>query len=148
MGRIQNFGNWSPHMLADPNRTDLGVEYFCTEGDELWSMEDEALIALALEELEKVRLGRRDDFVEGFVARVPKAYPVYDASYPQNIRIIREYLAGFSNLQPVGRYGMFKYNNMDHSILTGLHAAENIMGGKHDLWAVNTDQEYLESYRT
>lgn len=145
MGRIQNFGNWSPCMLADPGRTAMGVEYFCTEGDELWGMPDDALVALALEELEKVGLGNRKDFVEGFVARVPKAYPVYDASYPRNIRIIREYLAGFSNLQPVGRYGMFKYNNMDHSILTGMYAAENVMGERHDIWAINTEQEYHES---
>lgn len=147
MGRIQNFGNWSPCMLADPGKTALGVEYFCTEGDELWGMTDEGLVTLALDELEKVKLGGKDDFVEGFVARVPKAYPVYDASYPRNIRIIREYLAGFSNLQPVGRYGMFKYNNMDHSILTGLCAAENIMGKQHDIWAINTEQEYHESCR-
>ncbi|MBI1922560.1 MAG: NAD(P)/FAD-dependent oxidoreductase [Geobacter sp.] len=147
MGRIQNFGNWSPHMLADPARTALGVEYFCTEGDELWRMKDESLIALALEELEKVRLGSKADFLDGFVTRVPKAYPVYDADYPRNLLVIRDYLAGFSNLQPVGRYGMFKYNNMDHSILTGLQAAANALGEQHDIWSVNTDQEYLETCR-
>ena len=78
------------------------------------------------------------------LARVPKAYPIYDATYPQNIRIIREYLDKFKNLQPIGRYGMFKYNNMDHSILTGIYAADNILGSKKDIWKVNCDDDYHE----
>jgi protoporphyrinogen oxidase len=146
MGRIQNFKSWSPYMVADKNKTALGLEYFCTEKDELWNMQDKDLINLGLEELEKIKLGKKKDLVDGFVARVPKAYPVYDADYKKNIKIIREYLDKFKNLQPIGRYGMFKYNNMDHSILTGLYAAENILSPdkKHNIWTVNADQEYHE----
>ena len=107
-------------------------------------MKDEDLIKLGLEELEKIKLGKKADFADGFVARVPKAYPVYDAGYKQNIKTIRRYLDKFKNLQPIGRYGMFKYNNMDHSILTGLYAAENILGSRNDIWTVNADKEYHE----
>jgi protoporphyrinogen oxidase len=82
--------------------------------------------------------------VDGFVIRVPKTYPVYDLNYPRHVKTIREYLEGFKNLQPIGRYGMFKYNNMDHSILTGLYAAENILGNNHNIWDVNADLEYHE----
>ncbi len=144
MGRIQNFGNWSRHMLADPTKTGLGLEYFCVEEDELWRLNDDDLIKLGLEELEKIRLADRKTFVAGFVVRVPKAYPVYDSEYPCNHGIIRDYLAKFGNILPVGRYGMFRYNNMDHSILTGIYAAENILGASHDIWEVNTDSGYLE----
>jgi len=144
MGRIQNFRNWSPEMVDDPGKTALGLEYFCTEGDALWNTKDEELMKLGLKELEELKLGRAADFVDGFIARVPKAYPVYDAPYPENIRVIREYLANFKNLQPIGRYGMFKYNNMDHSILTGLYAARNLLGANYDIWEVNTDKEYQE----
>jgi protoporphyrinogen oxidase len=144
MGRIQNFKRWSPFMVADNSKTALGLEYFCSEGDELWNMRDEDLLRLGMEELEKIGLGKKTDFLDGFVARVPKAYPIYDATYPQNIRIIREYLDKFKNLQPIGRYGMFKYNNMDHSILTGIYAADNILGSKKDIWKVNCDDDYHE----
>ena len=144
MGRIQNFKRWSPYMVSGKNKTALGLEYFCSEGDELWNMKDADLINLGLEELEKIRLGKKADFADGFVARVPKAYPVYDAGYKQNIKTIRRYLDKFKNLQPIGRYGMFKYNNMDHSILTGLYAAENILGSRNDIWTVNADKEYHE----
>ncbi len=148
MGRIQNFKNWSPFMVPDENHIALGLEYFATEGDELWQMRDEDLIDLALTELEKIHLGRKDNFQAGFVIRVPKAYPVYDSTYPGNIQKVKEYLGKFENLQPIGRYGMFKYNNMDHSILTGLYAAENLLGGHHDVWDVNADQEYHEESKT
>lgn len=144
LGRIQNFKSWSPYMVPKEGYTALGMEYFCTEGDDLWEMEDNALISLAVSELEKIGLGKASTFEDGFVSRVPKAYPTYDSSYPNNIKIIRNYIDRFKNLQPIGRYGMFKYNNMDHSILTGLYAAENILGAKHDIWSVNADQEYHE----
>lgn len=144
MGRIQNFGNWNPYMLAESGKTALGLEYFCTEGDEFWRMKDEDLIQLGLNELEKIKLGDRHSFVDGFVARVAKAYPVYNSEYPLYHEIIKDYLSNFSNILPVGRYGMFKYNNMDHSILTGIYAAENILGANHDIWAVNTDCGYQE----
>lgn len=147
LGRIQNFKSWSPFMVPDQAKTALGLEYFCTEEDELWSMSDDALTQLGLNELEKIGLGRKEDFVDGFVAKVYKAYPVYDSTYPENIRIVREYLEKFTNLQPIGRYGMFKYNNMDHSILTGLYAADNILGAQKNIWTVNADQEYHEEKR-
>jgi len=144
MARIQNFKRWSPYMSPDNSKTPLGLEYFCSEGDELWNMEDEDLIKLGMKELEIIGLGRKKDFIDGFVARTPKTYPVYDANYPRNMRIIKDYLNKFKNLQPIGRYGMFKYNNMDHSILTGLYSAENILGKDHDIWQVNADEEYHE----
>ncbi len=134
-------------MLASPDKTSLGLEYFCTEGDELWSMRDGHLLRLGLDELVKLKLVDRSAFLDGFVVRIPKAYPVYDSTYSENLGIVKRYIGEFSNLQPVGRYGMFKYNNMDHSILTGILAAENILGNNHDIWAVNTDQEYQEENR-
>lgn len=144
VGRIQNFKNWSPFMVPKKNTTALGLEYFCSEGDELWKMEDSKLIELALSELQKIGLGRKKDFLDGFVKRVPKAYPVYDKNYPKNIAILKKYLKEIKNLFPIGRYGMFKYNNMDHSILTGLYAAKNILGENHDIWEVNADEDYQE----
>jgi len=144
MGRIQNFENWSPFMVPNKKHTALGLEYFCTEGDELWNFDDKDLIELGLNELEFIKLGKKKDFVDGFVTRVPKTYPVYDSAYPKNLKIIKEYLENIENLQPVGRYGMFKYNKMDHSILAGIYAAENILGANHNIWEVNADQEYYE----
>ena len=131
-------------MVPNKKHTALGLEYFCTEGDELWNADDKDLIELGLNELEFIKLGKKKDFVDGFVTRVPKTYPVYDSAYPKNLKIIKEYLENIENLQPVGRYGMFKYNNMDHSILAGIYAAENILGANHNIWEVNADQEYLE----
>lgn len=148
MGRIQNFKSWSPFMVPDKKHIALGLEYFATEGDDLWKMKDKDLIDLALTELEKIHLGKKKDFVDGFVIRVPKAYPVYDSAYPKNIKTVRNYLDGFKNLQPIGRYGMFKYNNMDHSILTGLYAAEHILGQHRNVWEVNADQEYHEENKS
>lgn len=144
MGRVQNFKNWSPDMVADKNQTTLGLEYFCDEGDDFWKMPDARLIKLGLAELEKIGLGKSADFADGFVARVPKAYPIYDPAYAENMKIIREYSGAFKNLQTIGRCGMFKYNNMDHSILTGIYAAKNSLGEKHNIWNINTDQEYQE----
>jgi protoporphyrinogen oxidase len=145
MGRIQNFRAWSPFMVPNKDHIALGLEYFCTEGDEFWNKSDEELMEIGMTELEKTGLGKKSSFVDGFVIRVPKTYPVYDLDYPKHVKVIREYLANFENLQPIGRYGMFKYNNMDHSIITGLYAAENILGlAKHNIWDVNADLEYHE----
>ncbi len=144
MGRIQNFKSWSPFMVPDKKHIALGLEYFATEGDDLWDMKDKDLIELALNELEEIHLGKKKNYIDGFVIRVPKAYPVYDSTYPENIKKVRNFLDKFTNLQPIGRYGMFKYNNMDHSILTGLYAAENILGAHYNIWKVNADQEYHE----
>lgn len=147
MGRIQNFKNWSPDMVPDQEKTCLGLEYFCFEGDGLWTMSDRDLIELAKKELEITGLAKKDEIDDGSVVRMPKAYPVYDSTYLESIRIIREYLAQFPNLQLVGRNGMHKYNNQDHSMLTAMLAVKNILGGDYDLWKVNADQEYHEELR-
>jgi len=144
VGRISNFKNWSAHMCLDSNKTNLCMEYFCDEDDDFWNMKDEELINLAKEELEKIKLAKKVDFEGGFIRRVPKAYPVYDGHYKENLEICKKYLAHFNNLQCVGRYGMFRYNNMDHSILSGILAAQNILGEKHNLWQINTEKDYHE----
>lgn len=144
VGRVQNFKNWSQDMVPDQNKTCLGLEYFCFEGDGLWNMEDEQLIELGKRELEKLGLMKSADVEEGKVVRVPKAYPVYDSTYRESLEIVRRFFGTLSNLQLVGRNGMHKYNNQDHSMMTGLLAVKNIMGANYDLWTVNADQEYQE----
>ena len=147
LGRIQNFKNWSPEMVPDPEKTCLGLEYFCFEGDGLWTMDDQDLVELAKQELETIGLSKKEDIQDGSVVRMPKAYPVYDSTYLESLRIIREYLEQFPNLQLVGRNGMHKYNNQDHSMLTAMLAVKNILGGNYDLWEVNAEQEYHEELR-
>ena len=144
VGRIQNFRSWSPEMVPDPDTTSIGMEYFCQEGDDLWQMNNDALIALATSELATLGLSEPDKVVDGTIIRQKKAYPVYDADYRESLNMIRGWLAGFSNLQVVGRNGMHRYNNQDHSMMTALLAAENIDGGNHDLWSVNVEQDYHE----
>jgi protoporphyrinogen oxidase len=144
VGRIQNFKNWSPFMVPEPNKTCLGLEYFCFEGDRLWNMPDEKLIELAKRELSTLGLVNQNDVEEGTVVRMPKAYPIYDSTYQKSIDVVRPFLNGFDNLQLVGRNGMHKYNNQDHSMLTAMLSAENILGANHDLWAINVEQEYHE----
>ena len=123
----------------------LGLEYFCFEDETLWSTGDAELVALGTSELSKLNLLRPSDVQEGVVLRVPKAYPIYDAHYQECLREIRAWLDRFGNLQLVGRNGMHRYNNQDHSMLTGMLAARNILGGRYDLWQVNADAEYHES---
>lgn len=146
LGRIQNFKNWSREMVPHPDKTSLGLEYFCDEGDDFWSMDDGRLFELAASEVEKIKICNAGDIEDYTVVRVPKAYPVYGGNYRDHVVTIEKYLKKFYNLQPVGRYGLFKYNNMDHSILTGLYAASNILKGDYerDTWDVNTDREYHE----
>ncbi len=145
LGRVQNFKNWSPYMVADSAKTSLGLEYFCTEGDEFWSLPDQEMIRNAVDEVEKVGLAEKKLVEDGFVVRVPKAYPVYFTGYKDYLKNIKEELGRFTNLQPVGRYGTYRYNNMDHSIMTGLYAAENILNNeKNDIWSINTEPEYHE----
>lgn len=146
LGRIQNFKNWSNYMVPDPEKTSLGLEYFCTENDELWNMSDQELFHLASSEVEKIKICKSDDIIDYCIVKVPKAYPVYDLNYKQYISVIEKFIKEFKNLQLVGRYGLFKYNNMDHSISTGLYAANNIEAGAYlyDTWSVNTDEEYHE----
>jgi protoporphyrinogen oxidase len=147
VGRIQNFKNWSPAMVPDSSKTCLGMEYFCSNGDELWEMSDKELIELASHEV--VGLGLVDKVFkieDGVVIRQYKAYPVYDGEYRQHLDVIQNYLQTFENLQTVGRNGMHRYNNQDHSMLTGLLAAKNILGEQHNLWNVNTERSYYEEF--
>jgi len=144
VGRIQNFKNWSPEMVPDSSKTCLGLEYFCFEGDGLWTMSDEELIELAKKDLEKLGLVRSSEVEDGTVVRMPKAYPIYDSTYAESVKTVRRFLKSLNNLQSVGRNGMHKYNNQDHSMLTAMLAVENILGANHDIWQVNADQEYHE----
>ena len=144
VGRIQNYKNWSPYMVPDPDKTCIGLEYFCYEGDELWNMPDRDLIELGKKEVEKLQLLKSSDVEDGSVVRMPKAYPSYDSKYREMLDIICSFLSGISNLQLVGRNGMHRYNNQDHSMLTAMLAVENIEGAEHDLWQVNEEQEYHE----
>jgi protoporphyrinogen oxidase len=144
VGRIQNFKNWSAAMVPEEGKTSVGMEYFCTEGDRLWTLPDSDLVALAARELSVLGLASQQDVTDAVVFRQPKAYPVYDQGYDLNLGIIKQYLASFDNLQTVGRNGMHRYNNMDHSMATGRLAARNIMGENHQLWEINEEGAYLE----
>ena len=148
VGRIQNYGNWSPAMVPEPGHTSLGLEYFVNEGDELWSMSDAELIALGGAECERLGLVSAGEVVDGTVIRMRKAYPVYDASYGEAMATIRRWLAGIPNLQPIGRNGQHRYNNQDHSMLSGVYAARNVVGGSYDVWDVNVEPEYHEEVRS
>jgi protoporphyrinogen oxidase len=145
VGRIQNFGSWSPYMVKE-GRTCLGLEYFVFEGDELWNSADEDLVALATVELNKLGLIEPTTVEAGYVVRVPKAYPFYDERYKANVEIMRAWLEStVANVHPVGRNGMHRYNNQDHSMYTAMLTVENIVAGKHyDVWEVNVEEEYHE----
>lgn len=145
LGRIQNFKNWSPYMVPDKEKTCLGLEYFCFEGDSLWSMSDKELLDLGTRELEILGLVKACEVEDGVVVRMPKAYPIYDSTYRQSLTTVRQFLQELTNLQFVGRNGMHQYNNQDHSMLTAMLAVENILGASHDLWRVNEEQEYQET---
>jgi protoporphyrinogen oxidase len=145
MGRLQIFNNWSPDLVADPNTISLGLEYFCREGDGLWGMQDPAFLDLAAKELEQIGLIDRRDVTDGTVVRVPKAYPAYFGEY-RSIGAVREFLNEFENLYPVGRNGMHRYNNQDHSMLAANAAVDCIAtgGSKSAIWQVNIEDEYHE----
>ncbi|MDX1394444.1 MAG: NAD(P)/FAD-dependent oxidoreductase [Gemmatimonadota bacterium] len=147
VGRIQNFGNWSPHLLGDADRSCLGMEYFCFEGDGLWGSSDEELIALATKEIGELGLADPSLVSDGAVVRMPKAYPIYDAEYRDHLDGVRAFIDPIVNLHPVGRNGMHKYNNQDHSMLTSMMTVWNMQGAAHDIWSVNTDFEYHEEQR-
>jgi protoporphyrinogen oxidase len=149
VGRIQNFKNWSPDMVPDPTKTCLGLEYFCFEGDGIWTMKDGELIELATRELGQLSICSADEVFDGVVVRQQKAYPVYDDSYQANVGVVREYLAGdLPNLHLAGRNGMHKYNNQDHSMMTALLVARKIATGSVlDPWKVNADAVYHEDIR-
>jgi protoporphyrinogen oxidase len=151
VGRIQNFGSWSPEMIPDPKLACYGLEYFCFEGDGLWNSSDESLIELAKAELQQLGLVKPGDVLDGNVVRQPKAYPVYDDDYAKHVDVIRSELdQTYPNLHLVGRNGMHKYNNQDHSMMTALLVSRNILSGskQYDVWCVNQDAEYHEESRS
>jgi protoporphyrinogen oxidase len=145
VGRIQNFGSWSPYLIKE-GRTCLGLEYFVFEGDNLWASSDADLVEQGKRELEVLGLVDADRVEAGYVVRMPKAYPVYDEGYIDNVDVLRRWLADNApNVHPVGRNGMHKYNNQDHSMFTAMLTVENILGrGHHDIWEVNVEAEYHE----
>jgi protoporphyrinogen oxidase len=147
VGRIQNFNNWSRAMVPGEGTTCLGLEYFCFEGDHLWTSRDEDLIELAKRELQELGLANAADVFDGTVVRQQKAYPVYDSKYKEHLDTVRTFIDRIPNLHTVGRNGMHKYNNADHSMLTAMMAVANMRGAAHDVWAVNTDYEYHEEQR-
>jgi protoporphyrinogen oxidase len=135
-------------MVPDQSKASIGMEYFCFKGDELWEMADEDLVELAKGEIQQLGLARADQVERGFVTRVPLAYPMYDADYGERVAVIRRWLEGIANLQQVGRNGLHRYNNSDHSMLTAMRAVENIAeGADHDLWLVNADSAYHEEHQ-
>jgi protoporphyrinogen oxidase len=147
IGRLQIFNNWSPDLVAIPGTVSLGLEYFCKEGDDLWSMDDQRFIAFASRELEKIGLIDRADVIDGTVVRVPKAYPAYFGEYAR-IGEVRSFLDSIPNLFAIGRNGMHRYNNQDHSMLAAKAAVECLLDGRTDkssIWAVNTEDDYHEA---
>jgi protoporphyrinogen oxidase len=146
VGRLQIFNNWSPWMVADSSKMWIGLEYFCNDTDPLWKMSDDDIRKFAVIEMEKIGILNGSDVLDGHVVRVPKTYPAYFGTYDR-FGVVQKFTDGIENLFLVGRNGMHKYNNQDHSMLTAMAAAENIMnnvGDKSNLWAVNTEQEYHE----
>jgi protoporphyrinogen oxidase len=145
VGRIQNYRSWSPWMVPANGTTCIGLEYFCFEGDDLWEMGDERLVELAAAELGRLGLAAEARIERGYVERVPKAYPIYDERYAERLVRVRRWLDGLENLQQVGRNGLHRYNNSDHSMLTAIRAVDNLVAGAgHDLWSVNADGTYHE----
>jgi len=147
VGRLQIFNNWSPHLVKDPSTMWVGLEYFCNEGDALWTMSDEALGALGAAELAKIAIADPADVLDRTVLRMPKTYPSYTGSY-DDFGEIRAFTDRIDNLFLIGRNGMHRYNNQDHSMLTAMIAVDNILAGvrsRANLWDVNTEEEYHES---
>ncbi len=149
VGRIQNFNNWSEFLVPNNNTTCIGMEYFCFETDSIWKKSDKELLEFAATELEKIGLAKKEDVIDGAVVRMKKTYPIYDDAYEKAMPIIKEAFSKFKNLYPVGRNGMHRYNNQDHSMYTAMLAVENIIdGAKHDLWQVNVERVYHEETNT
>ena len=146
VGRIQNFRAWSKEMLPDQNTASIGMEYFCQEGDGLWEMKDEDLRNLAAKELETLGLAKATDVIGAAIIRQPKAYPVYDGEYREALDVLEEWLLSLENFQTVGRNGLHRYNNQDHSMLSAMYAARNILGEHNDVWNVNVERSYHEEF--
>lgn len=146
-GRLQIFNNWSPYMVSDLNKVWIGLEYFCTEGDEFWNMSDNEIFKLAIEELEKIGIIDINDVEDGVVLRLLKAYPVYFGDYISELEVLKEYFSTIENLFLIGRNGMHRYNNMDHSMLTAMVAVDNFVNNiksKENIWEINVEEEYHE----
>ena len=147
VGRMQIFNNWSPYMVADPDNVWIGLEYFCYETDDIWKLPDSEMIEFAKAEMEKIGIIEQCDVLDACVIRMPKTYPAYFGSY-ENFDVIKTWVSQFDNLFLIGRNGMHKYNNQDHSMLTAMTAVDNIVAGRVDMsniWALNTEMEYHES---
>ena len=147
VGRIQNFRAWSPEMLPDQNTASIGMEYFCQKGDGLWTMSDADLRALAARELEELGLARAKHVIDAAIIRQPKAYPVYDGEYRAALDVIRGWMEQLENFQTVGRNGLHRYNNQDHSMLSAMYAARNILGDNYNIWDVNIERSYHEEFQ-
>lgn len=147
VGRIQNFRAWSPDMLPNPRQSSIGMEYFCNQDDAIWQMDDDQLARMAANELESLGLAEKKSVTDWAIIRQKKAYPVYDADYASALQVIREWLEKLENFQTVGRNGLHRYNNQDHSMLTAMLAAKNIVGERHDLWGVNVERSYQEEFQ-
>jgi protoporphyrinogen oxidase len=148
VGRVQNFASWSPSLVPDPENTCLGLEYFCFEGDGLWTSSDEDLIAMATREIAKIGLLKPDEIIDACVVRQQKAYPVYDEDYQTHVDAVRaDIRENYPTLHLVGRNGMHKYNNQDHAMMTAMLTVKNILSGeqKYNIWSVNEDAEYHEA---
>jgi protoporphyrinogen oxidase len=146
LGRIQIFNNWSPYLVKDKDTVWIGLEYFCFEGDNFWNMPDAGIAKMAIDEVEKINIIDREDVIDSTVIRMPKAYPAYFGSYDR-FDVIKRYTDSFENLFLIGRNGMHRYNNQDHSMMTAMQAVENIINGvkgKENIWSVNTEDEYHE----
>ncbi len=145
-GRIQIFNNWSPYMVSNPDNIWIGVEYFCNDEDEFWKQKDEGIVSFAIEEMQKIGILRREHVLDSIVVKIEKAYPSYYGSYDQ-FNKVEDFLNRIGNLLPIGRNGMHRYNNTDHSMLTAMAAVDNIISGQHskeNIWRINTEDEYLE----
>lgn len=147
--RIQNFNNWSPYMNPNKKTTCLGFEYVCNRGDELWEKSDKEMVEQATSDLEKAGFAKRSEVRDGKVVHLTHVYPVYGLGYKEKVQTIKDYLDSFNQdipyqLQPIGRGGIHRYNNMDHSMMTAILAVKNILGGNYDIWQVNVDAEYHE----
>jgi protoporphyrinogen oxidase len=134
-------------MVPDSSHTSLGLEYFLWEQDMEWRWPDEQLIERGIHECSKLELFEPGEVIDGTVVRMKKAYPVYDKDYQTTVNVVRRYLETFLNLQTIGRNGLHRYNNQDHSMVTAIYAARNIAGERNDVWSVNTDMEYHEDSR-
>jgi protoporphyrinogen oxidase len=144
-GRLQNFKNWNPEMVPDPATTSLGLEYFCFDSDPIWSQPKSSLIDIAIEDLARLHFAEARDLIDAVVVKVPKAYPVYSPNYQARVKVVRDYVRTLPIIQTVGRNGLHRYNNMDHSMLSGIYAARNLLGEHLSPWGINVEEEYHET---